>query len=123
MVILHRDGAVLLQHRDPDAYAGGMWGIFGGHIEEGEEPEQAAIREVHEELGIALEGPLPLVAHRIDEGRERFIYAAPLTVEPTAIVLAEGQGMALVAASSLTSYEIVPVHREMLSAFFEGLRA
>lgn len=120
MVVLHRDGAVLLQHRDPGAFAGGMWGIFGGHIEDGEEPEQAALREIEEELGITLEPPLPLVVHRIDDGRERFIYAAPLTVDPDAIVLAEGQGMALVPAAELARYELVPVHREVLTAFFEA---
>jgi ADP-ribose pyrophosphatase YjhB (NUDIX family) len=48
-------GAVLL-HRHPKL---GMWLPCGGHIEPGELPDDAAIREVREESGveIALEGP------------------------------------------------------------------
>lgn len=51
-VILTHDNKILLQQRDSD------WKLypnflaeFGGHIEEGESPEQALIRELQEELG------------------------------------------------------------------------
>jgi len=44
MVILHREDRVLMQLRgdEPGIYAGGMWGIFGGHMEPGEMPEETA---------------------------------------------------------------------------------
>lgn len=35
----------------------GMWGLFGGHLEQGETFEQSAIREIKEELNIDLECP------------------------------------------------------------------
>lgn len=122
MVLLHRDGAVLLQHRDGDAttYAAGMWGLFGGHVEPGETPEAAAIREIEEELELRLAAPLPLIAHRIDDGRERFVYEAPLEVSLDALVLREGQGMALVPIADLAGRAIVPVHRDIIDAFFEA---
>jgi 8-oxo-dGTP pyrophosphatase MutT (NUDIX family) len=120
MVILHRRGRVLLQHRDaaPGVYFSGMWGIFGGHIEPGETPEACARREMEEELGLRLPGPLPLFARRVDDGRERFVYSAALDVEPAALTLREGQGMALVAPGELDALPVVPVHRELLRAFF-----
>ncbi|MGV3720271.1 MAG: NUDIX domain-containing protein, partial [Actinomycetota bacterium] len=83
-VILHREGRVLLQHRDdnPEIVWPGHWAIFGGHMEPGEAPEEAALRELEEELELRLEGPLELFSPRNDGVRERFIFAAPLPVEP-----------------------------------------
>jgi 8-oxo-dGTP diphosphatase len=123
MVILHRHGRVLMQLRgsEPGTYAGGLWGIFGGHLEAGETAEQAARREVQEELGFTLEGAIDLVAHRIDDGRERFIYAAPLPLPLEAIRLAEGDGMALLTADQVESYPVVSVHREVLRAWWQGV--
>ena len=124
MVILHRDGRALLQLRDsaPGVYAGGQWGIFGGHLEPGEAPEAAARREIEEELNLRLPDgePLPLVVHRTDAGRERFVYAALLTVALDRLSLREGQGMGLIPREAYASHPIVPIHREILERFFEG---
>jgi mutator protein MutT len=119
-VILYREGRVLLQHRDdnPAIRWPGAWAIFGGGVEEGETPEAAARREIQEELGLALDGPLALILHQHYPDRERFIYAALLPLPPTALVLREGQGMALVSASELDQYPIIPIHREILDRFF-----
>ena len=122
-VILHRDGKVLLQHRDdrPDIVWPGAWAIFGGHMEEGEEAEAAARREIAEELGLSLTGPLVLVYHRTAGDRERFIFAAPLPVPPEELTLQEGQGMALLSREELPDYRVVPLHREILEEFFARL--
>ena len=40
----------------------GFWSVPGGHVDPGETPEQAAVRELFEEAGIAPTGPLWLVA-------------------------------------------------------------
>jgi len=119
-VILHREGRVLLQHRDdnPNIVWPGHWAIFGGHIEPGEEPEETARRELEEELGLRLDGPLPLYFHGSDGVRERFIFEAPLPVPPEALTLMEGQGMALLAPEELDSYAVVPVHRQIIQSFF-----
>jgi len=52
--VLLLDGKFVLQLRDdkPDIAAAGLWGTFGGAIEEGETPEEAIVREVEEELCI-----------------------------------------------------------------------
>lgn len=120
MVLLHQDGNVLIQHRDtgPGAYAGGMWGLFGGHIEGDESGEDAARREIDEELDLRLEGPLEFLVHRIDEGRERSFFAAPLEVPTSALTLREGQEMALVPHAGLDAYPVIPIHAEVIRNYF-----
>jgi 8-oxo-dGTP diphosphatase len=44
--------AVLLQHRAPWSHQGGTWGLPGGARDSHETPEQAAVREAHEEAGV-----------------------------------------------------------------------
>lgn len=56
--MLVREGSILLCHRTatrewfPD-----VWDLAGGHIESGESPAQAVVRECFEELGIAVAEP------------------------------------------------------------------
>jgi 8-oxo-dGTP diphosphatase len=55
--IILRNGNVLLEKRAPSGIEGldGMWDLPGGKVECGETPEVAIIREMAEELGIAVE--------------------------------------------------------------------
>ncbi|MEJ0063791.1 MAG: NUDIX hydrolase [Alphaproteobacteria bacterium] len=51
-VVLTKDGKILLQQRPPDwGRSAGCLTMFGGHIEPGESPMQAIVRETKEELG------------------------------------------------------------------------
>lgn len=51
--VVVEDGRVLLglRHRDRSSFPG-VWDVPGGHIEPGESPRQALLRELREELGI-----------------------------------------------------------------------
>ena len=56
-IILENDkGEILLYLRDnkPDIPFPNYWDLIGGHVEEGETPEEALLREVKEELDIDL---------------------------------------------------------------------
>lgn len=48
------DGRVLIAQRPENKEMAGLWEFPGGKVETGEAPEQALIRELHEELGIAV---------------------------------------------------------------------
>jgi 8-oxo-dGTP diphosphatase len=120
--LLYADDRVLLQHRDdrPAIRWPGYWCIFGGLIEPGESPEQAVVREIEEELGVALPA-VPELFCVVTEGlRERYVFRAPLPVAVEALVLREGQGMALVALEELDRLPLVPEDRAILEAYFRA---
>lgn len=54
-VLFERDGAVLLMRRAGTGFFDGMWSLPGGHVEQGESLRDAAVREMAEELGVALQ--------------------------------------------------------------------
>jgi 8-oxo-dGTP pyrophosphatase MutT (NUDIX family) len=123
-VILYREGKVLLQHRDDDpAIASpGMWACFGGHIDEGEEPEDAALREIEEEVGFRISGKLEPVFHEVTAARELDFFSAPLTATLDELVLTEGQQMRLVGKDELELLPIVASHRRVLDIFFADVQ-
>lgn len=55
VVFIKNNSVLLVQQRKESAY--GLWSYPGGHVEDGETLEQAAIREVKEELSADLISP------------------------------------------------------------------
>ena len=55
--LIDPDGRVLIAQRPADKQMGGLWEFPGGKVEPGESPEEALIRELAEELGIAVKEP------------------------------------------------------------------
>jgi 8-oxo-dGTP diphosphatase len=52
--LVRGDGRVLLQQRPAGKAMAGLWEFPGGKVEAGERPEPALVRELAEELGIAV---------------------------------------------------------------------
>lgn len=65
------DGRVLLAQRPAGKSMAGLWEFPGGKVEPGETPENALIRELHEELGIdtwtSCLAPLTFASHSYDD--------------------------------------------------------
>ena len=55
--LLDSDGRVLIAQRPPGKAMAGLWEFPGGKIETGETPEDALVRELREELGLAVKPP------------------------------------------------------------------
>ena len=105
-LIVAEDGRVLLQHRDdkPDIIDPGVWALFGGHMDPGEDAATAFLREMEEELGWRPRhfepfGPVELII----DGKRLIsnLFAAHLDVPIEGLTLGEGQGMGLFAPDTL----------------------
>lgn len=66
---LVREGRVLMVHRHPERrWYPDCWDLVGGHIEPGETPAQAVIRECAEEIGVRIRDPRPFPMAFTDPG-------------------------------------------------------
>jgi 8-oxo-dGTP diphosphatase len=97
LAILHQAGQFLMQLRDdlPNIIYPGHWGLFGGHLEPGEEPAEAVRRELLEEIGYC-PTDLRFLGEHTDAAAIRYVFCGALTVDVGQLVQAEGMDMGLV---------------------------
>ncbi|ALK08104.1 CTP pyrophosphohydrolase [Blastochloris viridis] len=111
VALVDADGRVLIAQRPAGKAMAGLWEFPGGKVEAGERPETTLIREMDEELGIAIQEPClaPLTFASHDYGD--FHLLMPLYVcrrwsgQPTA---REGQTLAWVRPARLREYPMPP---------------
>jgi 8-oxo-dGTP diphosphatase len=96
-----------------------MWGLVGGHLEQGERPEEAFLREMEEELAWRPGHFEPYVSRDVVREGWRVTshaFAAHLDVPFDALVRGEGQGMGLFEPSALHA-DTLPSVRELIGEF------
>lgn len=54
VALVNKVGEVLVQQRDTTGSHAGLWEFPGGKLEPRESPEEAAVRELHEELAVTI---------------------------------------------------------------------
>ena len=82
LIIFYDKNKILLQDRRKISKHGEEWGFFGGHIEKGETPEQALIREIKEELSYNIKEYKFFKKYRLqpytDVKVNYYVYLAPI---------------------------------------------
>jgi 8-oxo-dGTP diphosphatase len=123
--LVDADDRVLLAQRPPGKSMAGLWEFPGGKIEPGERPEDALIRELHEELSITVRepclAPLTFASHTYPD----FHLLMPLYIcrrWEGIVRAAEGQTIKWVRPGDLRNYEmppadipLIPVLRDLLA--------
>jgi 8-oxo-dGTP diphosphatase len=116
--LVDTDARVLLAQRPAGKPMAGLWEFPGGKVEAGERPEQTLIRELKEELGIAVNeaclAPLTFASH----GYPDFHLLMPLYVcrrWEGAVTALEGQRLAWVRPNRLREYPMPPADEPLVS--------
>jgi 8-oxo-dGTP pyrophosphatase MutT (NUDIX family) len=124
VLLVDRQGRVLMQHRDSKARtAANQWTFPGGSIEAGEEPIAAARRELLEETGLAVTELTPYGVHYrpsvTDAAKSVEIHAFLGGTDATQddVVLGEGQAMLFLTPEEAEQRDLGPTAVLLLSPF------
>ncbi len=116
--LVDSDGRVLIAQRPAGKTMAGLWEFPGGKIEAGERPEDTLIRELKEELGIAVKeqclAPLTFASHDYPD----FHLLMPLYVcrrWEGAVTAAEGQRLAWVRPNRLREFKMPPADEPLVA--------
>ena len=126
MVLLYEQERILLQLRTKDAERyPGYWAGFGGRSMTHEAIEDAAIREIREELGITLDqSRLQLLGKmNVPVGpsvQTIYYFATELIYALSSLSLNEGDGFALFDSDSMESLRLTPETRMAAQRLFGG---
>ena len=105
LAMLKRDNQWLMQLRDdrPDILYPGHWGLFGGHLEDDETPEDAIKRELLEEINWTPQHPLKHWFSHNNGRRTVHLFRGRLDVHLHELTLQEGQDLLLAPLEKILS--------------------
>jgi 8-oxo-dGTP pyrophosphatase MutT (NUDIX family) len=125
VILVDPQGRLLLQERDSGAPINpDQWGMVGGHVEDGEDFEPAAYRELEEETGIRLQ-PGDLTLWRDEqhawtagqEPRHYTVWVAGSRLTDADIVVGEGRQIVFVAPEVVPTLDLAPSSRHFVLQF------
>lgn len=116
-VILRSDGSFLLASRPAGKPYPGYWEFPGGKIETGESPRQALLRELDEELGIAVTEATPWIRREFDYTKTRVaLYFFRVTGWHGEPHPREGQTLAWQSVDNITVAPLLPANTPIITA-------
>lgn len=127
IILIDNQNKVLLQHRDNNtSWYPDHWAIFGGQIEKGENPEQAAKREIKEEIGIELVDLRFFKKYELKRKKgiyKAFFFTAPLTISVDKLrnQQKEGQDLGFFSFNEIKNLKVTDLTKAALKDFFEIL--
>jgi 8-oxo-dGTP diphosphatase len=123
VLLFDRDDRLLIYLRDDKAGIPfpNRWDFFGGHLEPGETPEQALLREVKEELGIELMGWQFFRSYECLVGdvypNTKYIYQARIDKTIDELTLHEGQRLASIKPDQCCDFKFANILATILEDF------
>lgn len=95
LLVHHRRGGVLLQHRAEWSHHGGTWGLPGGARHEGESAVTGALREAHEEAGVPVDEVRLSFSSVLDLGFWSYVTVAVEAVEQFEPTIGDAESLEL----------------------------
>lgn len=128
VLLVDPHGRLLLQLRDGNTRIDPhLWCLPGGHIDPGEDPERAALRELREETGLAPDGDLTLFFHGVAPSArfpgaraEFFVFYATTTARQSQVECHEGAAMTFVAGDEVPALRFGAAYSRIVAAFLDS---
>jgi len=109
---------LLLRDDKPDIPYPNMWDIPGGHVDDGETPEQCIVREIKEEMDLDLEEfQLLSVMEFVD--RVEYTFWKKMNLDIESINLHEGQQLKWFTESEVRNTKLAYGFNEIVDDFFK----
>jgi 8-oxo-dGTP diphosphatase len=122
--LIDADNRVLVAQRPNGKKLAGLWEFPGGKVDTGERPEQALIRELHEELGIEVNEPCLAPLTFASHAYEDFHLLMPLYVcrrWEGFVVSREGQALKWLRPRDLRDIPMPPADEPLIPALIDLL--
>ncbi len=122
-MLANADGDILVNLRDDDPRIifPNQWSLIGGHVEEGESPEEGLVREVAEEIGYQVT-EYRLLATFFDGEDVRHLYLVPIEALIGDLVLGEGQAIRYIdPESALAELDLCITGRRCIEVYLRHL--
>ena len=126
VLLFDRHGRLLVYLRDnkPDIPFPNHWDFFGGHVEEGETPDEGLVREVKEELGIKLKHWNFFRRYECTEGDAypniKYLYWARIDQTAEELTLYEGQRITSIAPGERRRLKFANILGQLLEDFISS---
>jgi 8-oxo-dGTP diphosphatase len=123
VLLFDRDNRLVVYLRDhnPDIPFPNHWDLFGGHLEEHENPQQALVREVREEVGVELECWNLFRVYHCTEGDAypniKHIYWAQIDRSSAELKLNEGQRLMSVGRDEVDRIQFANILGQIIRDF------
>ena len=124
VALIDADHRVLVAQRPEGKQLGGLWEFPGGKVDPGERPEQALIRELHEELGIEVKAPCLAPLTFASHAYEDFHLLMPLYAcrrWEGSVVAREGQALKWLHPWKLRELPMPPADAPLIPALIDLL--
>lgn len=122
VLLVDRRGWLLLQERDEHpVIAPEKWSLVGGHVEDGEQVEDAAYRELAEETGVEMAPGALTLWRELEAWDASFaIWSAGVDLRDDDIVVGEGRQIVFVDPAVVFDLDLADLARLVLPAFLDS---
>ncbi|MFA6010416.1 MAG: NUDIX hydrolase [Desulfobacteraceae bacterium] len=123
IILYNEKDCLLLFLRDdkPGLPYANMWDIPGGHVEDGETPDECIVREMKEEIGVDIGAPCLFRVYDFDD-RIEYVYVSFCRYQIENLNLTEGQALRWFSEAEIAKTELAYGFNQVADDFFKSRR-